>query len=397
MKYKYILFLILGIDVFILFLQTSELSISHLEALILYGDISFLQILINISFYIFGQNDFSLRLPMIIMHIFSILLLYLISFRYLKYERDRLWLILIFALLPGVISSSIIVNSAGLVIFGLLLFIYIYENFSSKYSYLLLLILSVIDSGFIYLFLALTLYSYHLKNIKFTVFNLFILLISITLYGVNTHGMPKGYFLDAIGLYAAIFTPIVFIYIFYILYRRYLTKEINLIWFISSVTLLLSLLLSFRQRIEVEIFAPYLIMALPLAAQTFSSSYKVRLKVFRTKYKGIFILSLILLFLNSIVVIFNKEIYTFIDKPTKHFAYKMHVAKELASEIKNKGINCVNTTTKMSNRLHFYGVTKCNEYVLKKNDLNLENDRYVTISYNGIKVYSASVTKINIK
>ncbi len=397
MRNKYILFLILGIDVFMLFLQTSELSISYLEASILYGDVSFLQTLINISFYLFGQNDFSLRLPMIVMHIFSILLLYLISFSYLKYERDRLWLILIFALLPGVISSSIIINSAGLVIFGLFLFIYLYENFSIKYSYILLFFLSLIDSGFIYLFLALILYSYHLKNIKFAIFNILTLFISITLYGVNTHGLPKGYFLDAIGLYAAVFTPIIFIYLFYVLYRRYLTKEINLIWFIATVTLLLSLLLSFRQRIEVEIFAPYLIMALPLAAQTFSASYRVRLKIFRTKYRTIFVLSLIFLFLNSVVVIFNKEIYSFIDKPNKHFAYKMHVVKELASELKNKGITCLKTTTKMSNRLHFYGITQCDQYVLNKNELNYENDISVTISYRNAEVYKASVTKINTK
>ncbi len=394
MRYIYILFLILGIDVFVLYLQTSELSISYLEASILYGDLSFLQILMRISFFIFGENDFALRLPMILMHLFSVLLLYSISKKYVKYERDRLWIILIFILLPGVISASIIVNSAGLIILGLLLLVYVFENFSIKYTYLLLSLFVFLDAGFVYLFIALSIYAYTTKKTKFMVSNLLLLFISIYLYGFNAHGIPRGYFLDVIGLYAAIFTPIIFIYLFYILYRRFLTRDINLLWFISTVPFVVSLLLSFRQRIEVEIFAPYLIMALPLAAQTFASSYRVRLKSFRKNYRRIFILSLIFLFLNSFVVLFNKSIYLFLDNPKKHFAYKMHIAKELAAELKKRDISCIHSSKKLSLRLRFYGINRCEEYKLSKYRLNEES---VTISYNNREVYKASVTKINIK
>lgn len=396
MKYRSILFLILGIDVLVLFLQTSELSISYLEASILYGDISFLQVLMNIFLSLFGENDFALRLPMIIMHIISIVLLYLISKKHVKYERDRLWIIFIFTLLPGVISSSIIVNSAGVIIFGLLLFVYLYENFSIKFSYLLLLLYSFIDSGFVYLFIALVAYGFHIKKNRFALFNIVMLAVSTFMYGFNAHGLPKGHFLDTLGLYAAIFTPIVFIYLFYVLYRRFLTKEINLLWFIASVSLFISLLLSFRQKIEVEIFAPYLIIALPLAAQTFSSSYRVRLKLFRTKYRTVFILSLIFLFLNSFLVIFNKELYMLLDNPKKHFAYKMHIAKELAQELKERDIYCVDTSHRMSMRLRFYGIQKCENYILSKYYSQVNSD-IVTISYNSRDVYKASVTKINTK
>ena len=394
MRYKYILFLILGIDVFILYSQSLELSISYLEASIVYGDFSFLQTLLNLSFSFFGKNDFALRVPMIVMHLLSVLLLYLISKKYLKYERDRIWLIFIFVLLPGVISSSIIVNSAGLIIFGLLLFIYMYENFSIKYSYLLLGLYAFIESGFVYLFIALLFYAYNKKDKNFFIFNMLTLSVSIYLYGFNSHGLPKGYFLDVLGLYGAVFTPIVFIYLFYVLYKSLLKKEIDLLWYIASVTLILSLILSFRQRVQIEIFAPYLIIALPLIAQAFSSAYRVRLKIFRKNYKIIFIFSLVLLILNSTVVIFNKEIYRFIENPKKHFAYKMHVAKELSKELKAQGVDCVDSSPKMSLRLRFYGINSCDKYKLtrvkKENHLN-----NVTISYKNIEVYRASVTKLN--
>ena len=397
MKHRYIFFLILGIDALILLLETSELSISYREASMLYGDFSFLQMVEKLSISFFGQNDFALRLPMILFHILSLLLLYKISKRYIKHDRDRLWLTLVFVLLPGVMSSAMLLDSAGFIIFFLLLFVYLYEKISKKYIYLLLTFYVLIDGGFAYLFFSLIFFSLYKRDNYFFFFNIVAFCTSMYLYGIDTQGLPKGHFLDAIGLYSAIFTPIVFVYIFYILYRRYLTKEIELLWFISSVTLVVSLLLSFRQRIDIEDFAPYLIIALPLAAQTFSSSYRVRLKVFRGKYRMAFVLSLLFLLLNSVLVLFNKNLYMFLDEPQKHFAYKMHIAKELASELKSKGIECISTNKSMQKRLKFYQISRCEKYRLNDGHTNQNDPSNVTISYNNIAVYNAYVTEINNK
>ena len=397
MKHRYIFFLILGIDALILLLETSELSISYREASMLYGDFSFLQMIENFSLFIFGYNDFALRIPMIIFHILSLILLYKVSKRYVKHDRDRLWLMLVFVLLPGVTSAAMLVDSAGFIIFFLLLFVYLYEKISKIYIYLLLSIYTLIDGGFAYLFFSLIFFSVYKKDNYFMIFNIAAFATSMYLYGINTEGLPQGHFLDSIGLYSAIFTPIIFIYIFYILYRRYLTKEIDLLWFISSITLLLSLLLSFRQRIDIEDFAPYLIIALPLAAHTFSSSYRVRLKIFRTKYKIAFVISLLFLLFNSVLVLFNKNLYLFLDKPQKHFAYKMHIAKELAKELKKRDVYCLSTNKNMQKRLKFYEISRCETYLLKEDFTNNTNPDNITISYNNIPVYSASVTKINIK
>ncbi|MCW8896314.1 hypothetical protein [Sulfurimonas sp.] len=333
---------------------------------------------------------------MIVLHILSVVILYKISQKYVKSQRNINWLILLFVLLPGVMSSALIVNSAGLVLFGLLLFVYIYDNFSIKFIYPLLVAYLFIDGGFVYLFLALIVYSLYKKDKTFFIFNLVLFLISLSLFGIDTHGSPRGHFLDSIGIYAAIFTPIIFIYIIYVLYRRYLTKDIDMIWFISTVVFVFSLLLSFRQRVNIEYFAPYLILALPLIAQTFEHSYRVRLNIFRKKYKVVFIVALTLLLINSSVVFFNKYLYYVVDQPRKHFSYKMHVAKELAAELKARDINCISSDAKMTQRLEFYGVTKCNKYALEENTLESENLNGVTISYKNRLVYSANVTKLNI-
>jgi hypothetical protein len=396
MNVRYILFLILGLDALTLIFQSGELSISYYEALLVSGDFSFLQLLIKSSIFIFGQNDYALRLPMIALHLSSAVLLFKISKKYLKVERNRIWLLLIFILLPGVMSSAIIVNSAGLILFALLLFVYVQENHSIKTTYILLFCYMLIEGSFAILFVSLALFYLYKKERNNFLFNATLFFGSLLLYGIDTHGSPKGYFIDSIGIYAAIFSPIIFIYIVYVLYRRYLTKDLDILWFIATVALVFSLLLSFRQRITIEYFAPYLILALPLVAQTFEHSYRVRLDLFRKKYRWVFVISLALLFVNSSVMFFNKYLYQVVKEPKKHFSYNMHIAKELSKELKRRDIYCVNTDKKMQKRLEFYGVTKCNNLILRENSLNSTKTDDVTISYINRVVYNASVTNLNI-
>jgi len=395
MNSKIILFLILGLDALILFFQTSQLSISYQEASILYGSSSFLSFLIKLSLDIFGQNDFGLRFPMIFFHLSSAILIYLISFKYIKTERNRIWLVLVFVLLPGNVSAAIVVNEAGLTIFGLLLFVYLYEKVPSYISNILLLVFSLVGISFAYLFLGLAVYYLYNKKTYNFLYVLMLYFLTSYLYGFNIAGAPSGHFLDVIGVYSAIFTPIIFIYIFYGLYKKYLTSNIEMEWFISTTALIISLVLSFRQRVSLEYFAPYLMISLPLVAQLFIHSYRVRLKVYRTRYRFIFILSFIFLILNTLVVFFNKELYVFIENPKKHFAYEMHVAKELSKKLKSKGITCVSTNKEMQKRLKFYGINKCKLNSLIELDLKSKNPKNVTVSYKNIPVYKAYVTKLN--
>lgn len=397
MIHRLILFLILGIDVTILFFQIDNLSISSAEAYVLYEENSYLSLAFNFFIAKFGSNDYALRLPIIFIHLISSLLFYSISSRYLQKTRDRLWLLLLYVMLPGILSSALVLSHAFLVLFGLLLFIYLDQRIATKYTNVLLFFYAFIDGGFAYLLLGLLIYNIFGKDYKNIVYNLILLAISAYLYRLQIYGVPSGHFLDTIAVYSAVFSPIVFVYLVYALYRKYLADKIDKVWYIATSALIFSLLLSFRQRLDIEYFAPYLMIALPLAAQTFVHSYRVRLKMFRKRYKVIFGLSFLFLFLHTLLVLFNKNIYTFLDNPKQHFAYNMYVAKELAKELKEHNIKCLETDYKMQQRLKFYGIEKCRDFFLEERSLEENANIFVTISYSGEPVYKASVTKVHNK
>jgi hypothetical protein len=397
MRYKLILFLILGIDALTLLYETSHISISSSGASLLYGNFSFLQLLVKSSLALFGHNDFALRFVFITMHILSALLIYVISAKYVSSKRNQIWLVLIFVLLPGVVSSAIMVNHAGFIIFGLLLYLYLEERSSKLFMNMLLFVYALLDVGFVYLFLGLAFYYLFNKEKREFSYNIGLYFLSSYLYGFDIYGFPRGHFLDTIGVYSAIFTPVIFIYLFYVLYRGYLSDKKDKLWYIASTALIFSLLLSFRQRVDIEHFAPYLIVALPLAAQTFASSYRVRLKEHRKGYRAIFILAFLFLILNTLLVFFNKELYLVLDNPKKNFAYNMHVAKELAQELKSKGISCVTTDNKMQKRLRFYSIGKCADRSLQALPIESTQPADVTIRYKNKVLYKAVVTKLNSK
>jgi len=396
MKYKLILLLIVVMDVGILFFESSRLSISSSEAYLLYNETGFLQWMILSSLKLFGHNDFALRLPFLFFHICSIFLMYQLSKEYLPNERNRIWLLVAFILLPGVVSSAVIVSHAGFLIFALLLFFYM-SKINIKFAHVLLFTYAFIDGGFSYLFLGLFIYYITHKKNYLALYNLVLYGVNIYLYGFTIHGYPRGHFLDTIGLYSAIFTPIIFIYISYVLYRRYLTGQKDKLYYVAATALVFSLLTSFRQKIDIEEFAPYLIIALPLAAQTFASSYRVRLKQHRKGYRTIFIVAFALLILNTLVVFFNKELYLILDDPKKNFVYNNDIAKELAKELQSRGIKCLHTDKKMQRRLRFYGIEKCDGYLLEELPLQSKKEPNVTIRYKEIPLYKADVTKLNNK
>jgi hypothetical protein len=393
MNKYFILFLILGLDALFLLFETSQLSISYTETTLLNGNFSLLQQIEQASFYFFGQNDFALRLPMILLHLLSTILLFNFSKNYLKYDRDRLWLVVVFILLPGVLSSSIVVNSVGLVIFSLFLYLNLYDK-HIYFKYLLLLPLWFVSPSMIFLYLGLFFYSLKQRNYRFSIFTFALFLSSLYTFGFDTTGLPKGHFLDTLAIFSAIFTPIVFVYIFYILYRRYITSQEDILWYISSTALLLALALSFRQRLHLEDFAPYLLVSILLAAQTFYHSYRVRLKQFRSTYKIIFVISLIFLFFNAGMIFFNKYLYLVLKDPQENFAYEMHVAKDLALKLKEKNLPCIDANDKkLQARLTFYGLGYCQEFQFSP--FPTEKALHVTISYKGAEVYQTYVTKLN--
>jgi len=393
MRLYLILSIILGIDISALLYETHELSIGYSEITLLHSHFSAVQFLVNLSLHIFGNNNFALRVPMIMLYVGSVILMFIFSKNYLKRDSDRLWLIGIFVLLPGVMSAAIVVNNAGFVIFGLLLYLILY-NKNVVFKYLLLPILLVCAQSFMLLFLGLFVYAIRIKDKKFAIFNLLLFTLSLYMYRFNVGGLPKGHFLDTLAVYSAIFTPFIFIYIFYVLYRRYITSKTDIVWYLASTAFIVSLMLSFRQKLQLEMFAPYLIIALPLAAETFFTSYRVRLPQFRKRYNILFIITFIFLLVNAQAVVFNKYLYLFLKNPKENFAYNMQIADNLATKLKTLNIHCVNANNhKIQARLKFYGISYCPGIYLTK--FKQKNSYKVTISYISKPVYIRYVTKLH--
>ena len=136
-------------------------------------------------------------------------------------------------------------------------------------------------------------------------------------------------------------------------------------------------------------------LALPLGMQTFYHSYRVRLKEFRRNYRLLFVISFTLLIFNGLIVLFNQQLYLLIENPKRHFAYRAHIAKELAEVLKEENIRCVDVRDdhQMQLRLRFYGVGHCRENLLH-NDSNKLGMR-VTVSYMNRSLIDYYVSKMH--
>jgi hypothetical protein len=200
--------------------------------------------------------------------------------------------------------------------------------------------------------------------------------------------------LNTLGLYAAIFSPFIFIYMIYALYRTGLKEERNILWYLGTTAFLFSLLLSFRQQMKLEELAPYLLVATPIMVKTFLSSYRIRLREFRRGYRILLTLALGFLLFSTLMIYMNKVLYLFIPNPSKHFVYNNHVVKELANELKTSGITALCTQDRrLQLRLRFYGIEEdasTRLYAYKP----FVDSKYVTIRYNGVKIAEYYVTKL---
>ena len=393
-KYKYYFYLFLSILTFILlFKATYSLSISYKEALNVFVNNSVLSLITNTSIYIFGQNDFALRLPFVLFYSLSVIMMYLITEDYFKYEKDRYISILIFMILPGILSASLLVNSAIVVTFFTLLYLYCFQK-KNEYSYVLLVLFLFIDNSFAILYLALFFYSLENKNKKLLYFSLILLILSMYVYGFTTDGKPRGFLVDTFAIYATVFSPFLFFYFIYSIYRAGIKNERTLTWYISVTALFVSLIFSFRQRVYIEDYAPYIVISLPYMLKMFFHAYRVRLKEFRRNYNILAGLVIVMLTINLILTFVNKPLYLILPNPSKHFVYQYHFVKELAEELKNRGINSITTDNEeLALRLKFYNIDNGDDYFLSLKNYNYQSER-ISIKYYGKELFVAYLIKL---
>ncbi|EGK7562666.1 hypothetical protein IO476_001724 [Campylobacter coli] len=383
-NYKLII-LLLAFDLLALLYGISTLSISTDEAKIyfadekkiLFLDYGLLYYLTHFGTFIFGQNDFGLRIPILFFHFLSCILLYILALKYTKTHFDSFLSLLLFVLLPGTVASALLVNEASIVIFLTLAILCAYEYEKRWIFYPLLILTLFVDKSFNILFLTFFFFGIYKRNSFLLTLALVLFGLSISFYGFDTGGRPRGYFLDTLGIFAACFSPLVFIYFFYVVYRLTFKEQKSLLWFLMSVTFIFCSLLSLRQKLYLEDFLPFCVICTPLLIKTLMASYRVRLPQFRLRYKIFIECSIIFLLFCYFIIIGNQILYYFVSDPKYNFANNYHLAKELSKELKKQEIFELRVGTSLQPRLKFYGIKNSNTFYLKsiKNKEQLDKNK----------------------
>lgn len=377
-----IFYILLVTLVVILIFVANSLSISYKEALNVFDNISLLRVITYVPLKLFGYNDIALRMPFIVFYALSAYLMYLITLDYFKYPTDRLINIFIFMLLPGVLSASLLVNTAIIVTFCTLLYLYYYKTYH-KHNYILLGLFLFIDNSFAIFYLALFFYSLNKKENKLLIVSLLLFTLSMYIYGFDTGGKPRSYFFHTFGIYASIFSPFLFLYFFYAMYRIGIKGTRTLYWYISVTALIFSIVFSIRQKVYIEDFAPYVVITLPIMLKLFLHTYRVRLPQFRGIHKKLMYITILILLVNVALTLYNKPIYTVLEKPHRHFAYRYHFAKDIAQILKENNINYVySDNVELVKRLKFYGIEKGDKNFISLFNYNINSKKYV-INYHG--------------
>jgi len=330
------------------------------EAKIFYESNDIVSDLMNIGNNYIG-GIFGIRVPFIIVAVFTVLLFWIVSKDYLKNHYDANLTTAIFMFLPALLVGGMVANISILLLSVLLIFlvahhrkIYILEIFSMATIWWL-------SDTSVILFFILILYAFRVKKWYLVISSvIFIALLYMQHRGIEIGGKPIGHLAETFSVYATVLSPFIFLYIIFAIYPLWIKEPNNILGYISFFALLISMLLSIRQRIVLVDFAPYIIIGLLPAVARYLSSLRVRLPQFQQKYKNGFTVSLSLLsigfaLLVSIPILFyftNKSPYAFTNK-----IYKPYIAVQSAN---NNNTKCYpKSDTKFKYQYSYYGLKEC--------------------------------------
>ncbi len=311
----------------------------------------------------FIPGFFGLRIFFILFGFVSILFFYEFSRRYFAKREDAYLSTFIFMLLPGIVTGSTLVNVAIIVLPLVLLFVLLYEKNHLVLLPFIMLALFFIHEASIIFFIAVLLYGIIHKDKTLSIFSgAFLLAFLYLAKGIEIGGQPSGHFAEIFGLYAAVFSPLVFLYFFYTMYRILLREKKTLLWYISFTALAFSLTLSIRQRISITDFAPYVMIAIPLMLDLFHRSLRVRLPEFQKRYDLGFKVVMASLFLSVFVIFIYQVMFFVVEDHKKYFSNRVYEPYFLAKELKSKGIHCKDTSNVRERyQLQYYNITPCTE------------------------------------
>jgi hypothetical protein len=364
-KTKFLLFLFFYITA--LFYVTITLPIGPHEAMAYYTDTKSLYYLTHFSKDWFG-SVLDVRLPFLLFGLLNMALFFRMSRAYFSKEEESYLATMIFALLPGIITSAILVNIAVVVITLVLSFIIFYEKKQQIGQVIVMILLLLIHDASIIFFIALVIFSAFKRDTQLFMFAMILSIISLLYFNELTiNGKPKGEFLELFGLYVALFSPLVFIYFFYALYRILVRERKDILWYISFIAFVLSIVLSLRQQVIMTDFAPYVIVSVVLMVVSYHRTLYIRLPQFQKGYRLGFKIVISSLVLSAFVIIFHQLFFCFFKDKSKHFAYAFYEPYWKVLELHQIEQNCYTVERKkVQYQLKYYGIEECRDSIVPK-------------------------------
>jgi hypothetical protein len=280
---------------------------------------------------------------------------------YFAQSRDAYLAATVFMFLPGTIIGATLANASMILLFGILLFIWFYYKGWKIAQFLVLLSLLFVHQSAIIIYIALALYALSIKD-RLLLIGSIALIGLCFLFGsfIPVGGKPSGHFLENFGALAAMFSPFLFLFFAYSMYRILIKGDKDIIWHISFFAFAVSLMLSIRQKVHIIDFAPYMIIAILPMVKLFYKSFRCRLPQFRLKHRIGFYAVLIVMTLSSATIVFHEPLFMLFDDNSKHFAYKVYAPYWKAKELKSKNIDCFDSKSiKERYQMRYYGISQC--------------------------------------
>ena len=126
-----------------------------------------------------------------------------------------------------------------------------------------------IDGDFLIFYAGFFIFALYKRKPPLAWLSAILFLLTLYLFWLETNGRPSGHFIDTFGIFAAVFSPFVFIFFVYTIYRIWVKEKKDLLWFIAICSFCFCMIVSVRQRLELEQFLPFCVIATPTYGESF--------------------------------------------------------------------------------------------------------------------------------
>ena len=318
---------------------------------------------IKISKWLYNHYHtiFSLRVFIYLLSLINAYLYWQVLRDYFKKEQDRVFAFSIYLLLPGVIASAVILNEALYAFMMVLIFLLAYKRGLFYLEALAMVLLLFSPTATFAFYGAIALYGYRRDEKRLLILGSILFIASLIFGAYKIGGHPNGHFLELLGVYMALFSPLFFIYYLYSLYRISWEGERNIYWYISWVAMVFSIALSIRQQVLITDFSSYLLAGAMLPIALYLRTLRVRLRRFQTSYRLMGSVVVAGLIFSSLMLFFHRPIYRLLNSPSKFFVAPLYYPYDLANRLKQEGRGCYPPTIKSRYQklMLFYSLKPC--------------------------------------